>query len=184
MLLCDTGVLLAAGNMKDHHHAACLALVRAAEGPLLVPSPVLGEIGYLLQSRVGPHAEVTFLKSFGGNGFHVAEVEEGDISRIAELVEQYVGLPPRHRRCSHDRDRRAPKPRRGRDSGPQALQHCPPKACLRVQAPPRSTLKAPTHYAAFELLPARQPPNRPIIVATNCSSGGTRNDRRMSYPPP
>jgi hypothetical protein len=26
MLLCDTGVLLAAGNMKDHHHAACLAL--------------------------------------------------------------------------------------------------------------------------------------------------------------
>src|ERR1700756_5367071 len=75
MLLCDTGVLLAAGNVKDHHHAACLALMRAAEGPLLVPSPVLGEIGYLLQSRVGPHAEVTFLKSFGGNGFHVAEVE-------------------------------------------------------------------------------------------------------------
>ena len=93
MLLCDTGVLLAAGNMKDHHHAACLSLMRAAEGPLLVPSPVLGEIGYLLQSRVGPHAEVTFLKSFGGNGFHVAEVEEGDISRIAELVEQYVSLP-------------------------------------------------------------------------------------------
>jgi uncharacterized protein len=66
---------------------------RAAEGPLLVPSPVLGEIGYLLQSRVGPQAEVTFLKSFGGNGFHVAEVEEGDISRIVELVEQYVSLP-------------------------------------------------------------------------------------------
>ena len=77
MLLCDTGVLLAAGNVKDHHHAACLALMRAAAG----------------QSRVGPHAEVTFLKSFGGNGFHVAEVEEGDISRIAELVEQYVSLP-------------------------------------------------------------------------------------------
>ncbi|MGO9782139.1 MAG: type II toxin-antitoxin system VapC family toxin [Streptosporangiaceae bacterium] len=93
MLLCDTGVLLAAGNVKDHHHAACLAQMRAAEGPLLVPSPVLGEIGYLLQSRVGPHAEVTFLKSFGGNGFHVAEVEEGDISCIAELVEQYVSLP-------------------------------------------------------------------------------------------
>jgi predicted nucleic acid-binding protein len=100
MLLCDTGVLLAAGNVKDNHHSACLSLMRAAEGPLLVPSPVLGEIGYLLQSRVGllqsrvgPHAEVTFLKSFGGNGFHVAEVEEGDISRIAELVEQYLSLP-------------------------------------------------------------------------------------------
>ena len=31
MLLCDTGVLLAAGNVKDHHHAACVALMRAAE---------------------------------------------------------------------------------------------------------------------------------------------------------
>jgi predicted nucleic acid-binding protein len=94
MLLCDTGVLLAAGNVRDHYHAACLSLMRAAEGrPLLVPSPVLSEIGYLLQSRVGAHAEVTFLKSFSGNRFHVAEVEEGDISRIAELVEQYVSLP-------------------------------------------------------------------------------------------
>jgi uncharacterized protein len=93
MLLCDTGVLLAAGNVKDHHHDACLALLRGAEGPLLVPSPVLGEVGYLLQSRVGPHAEVTFLKSFDGNGFHVAEVTEVDIPRIAELVEKYVSLP-------------------------------------------------------------------------------------------
>jgi uncharacterized protein len=59
MLLCDTGVLLAAGNVKDHYHAACLSLMRDAEGPLLVPSPVLGEIGYLLQSRFGPRAEVT-----------------------------------------------------------------------------------------------------------------------------
>ena len=94
MLLCDTGVLLAAGNVEDDHHAACLTLMRAAEGPLLVPSPVLGEgtPAYLLHVCLGPHAEVTFLKSFGGNGFHVAEVEEGDIPRIAELVEQYVSL--------------------------------------------------------------------------------------------
>ena len=32
MLLGDTGVPLAAGNVKDHHHAACLSLMRAAEG--------------------------------------------------------------------------------------------------------------------------------------------------------
>ena len=29
MLLCDTGVLLAAGNVKDHYHAACLSLMRS-----------------------------------------------------------------------------------------------------------------------------------------------------------
>ena len=69
MLLCDTGVLLAAGNIKDRAHQACVGLLRQVEGPLLVPSPVLGEIGYLLQSRVGPRAEAAFLKSFGGDGF-------------------------------------------------------------------------------------------------------------------
>jgi uncharacterized protein len=65
MLLYDTGVLLAAGNVKDHAYRGCLRLLRHAEGPL-VPSPVLGEIGYLLQSRLGPQAEVAILGSFGG----------------------------------------------------------------------------------------------------------------------
>jgi predicted nucleic acid-binding protein len=45
VLLCDTGVLLAAGNVKDHARQACLRLLRHAEDPLLVPSPFPGEIG-------------------------------------------------------------------------------------------------------------------------------------------
>jgi predicted nucleic acid-binding protein len=93
MLLCDTGVLLAAGNVKDQAHPACVRLLRQAEGPLLVPSPVLGEVGYLLQSRVGPQAEVAFLNSFGGDGFHIAELEDQDIRRMAGLVQTYVDLP-------------------------------------------------------------------------------------------
>lgn len=56
VLLCDTGVLLAAGNVKDEHHHVCLKLLRQADGPLLVPAPVMGEIGYLLETRVGPQA--------------------------------------------------------------------------------------------------------------------------------
>ncbi|HEU5419607.1 MAG TPA: PIN domain-containing protein [Streptosporangiaceae bacterium] len=86
-------MLLAAGNVKDQAHQACVSLLRRADGPLLVPSPVLGEMGYLLQSRVGPHAEGTFLRSFGGDGFHVAELEGSDIERMAELVETYLDLP-------------------------------------------------------------------------------------------
>ncbi len=81
MLLCDTGVLLAAGNVKDQAHRACVRLLRQVDGPLLVPSPVLGEVGYLLQSRVGPQAEATFLNSFGGDGFHIAELADQDIRR-------------------------------------------------------------------------------------------------------
>lgn len=86
VLLCDTGDLLAAGNVKDEHHYACVKLLRQADGPLLVPAPVMGEIGYLLETRVGPQAEVSFLKSFGGDGFHIAQLENEDIPRLSELV--------------------------------------------------------------------------------------------------
>jgi uncharacterized protein len=58
-----------------------------------VPSPVLGEIGYLLQSRVGPRAEMTFLRSFGGEGFKVAGLQGTDIGRMAELVGTYLDRP-------------------------------------------------------------------------------------------
>ena len=58
-----------------------------------MPSPVLGEIGYLLQPRAGPQAEVTFLRSSGGDGFKVAELQGTDIGRMAELVETHLDLP-------------------------------------------------------------------------------------------
>jgi len=59
-----------------------------------VPSPVLGEIGYLLQSRAGPQAEVTFLRSFDGDGFKVAGLQGTGIGRMADAAETYLDLPP------------------------------------------------------------------------------------------
>ncbi|GGP92124.1 hypothetical protein GCM10010140_22400 [Streptosporangium pseudovulgare] len=93
MLLCDSGVLIAVGSKKDRHHHACLDLLRRTKGPILVPSPVLGEVGYYLTARVGPEAELNFLRSFGGNGFRLAELEDRDLVRMAELAQQYIGFP-------------------------------------------------------------------------------------------
>jgi hypothetical protein len=67
--------------------------LRHAEGPLLVLSPVLGEIGYLLQLRAGPQAEVTFLRSSGGDGFKVAGLQGTGIGRMAGLAETSLDLP-------------------------------------------------------------------------------------------
>jgi uncharacterized protein (DUF1330 family) len=72
--------------IQDHCH-------RAAPHP----EDVLREAHLVRKLDIGQaHTDVRgpgWVKSFGGNGFHVAEVEEGDISRIAELVEQHVSLP-------------------------------------------------------------------------------------------
>src|SRR5919197_666963 len=37
--------------------------------------------------------EVAFLKSFRGDGFQIAQLENDDIPRLTELVETYVDLP-------------------------------------------------------------------------------------------
>jgi uncharacterized protein len=65
----------------------------ASQGTTARAQPGAGRIGYLLQSRVGPHAEATFLRSFGGDGFHIAELEEQDLPRMAGLVDSYEDLP-------------------------------------------------------------------------------------------
>jgi predicted nucleic acid-binding protein len=45
MLLCDTGVLLAAGNSKDQAHRACVQLLRQAEGASLAKTPEARALG-------------------------------------------------------------------------------------------------------------------------------------------
>ena len=92
MLVCDTGVLVAAANVKDQQHEACARLLSRAAGPLLVPSPVIAEVCYLLESRRGSRTEASFLRSFE-DGLHLAEVTPADLSRMAELVSTYDDLP-------------------------------------------------------------------------------------------
>ncbi|MGW3369789.1 hypothetical protein ACWDOR_43455 [Streptosporangium canum] len=77
-------MLIVVGSKEDRHHHACLELLRRTKGPILVPSPVLGEVGCCLTARVGPEAEPNFLRSFGGNGFRLAELGGGDLVRVGE----------------------------------------------------------------------------------------------------
>ena len=55
--------------------------------------PVPGELGHLLQSRAGPQAEVTVLRSSGGDGFKVAGLQGTGTGRMAGLAETYLDLP-------------------------------------------------------------------------------------------
>ncbi|MFC0861526.1 type II toxin-antitoxin system VapC family toxin [Sphaerimonospora cavernae] len=88
-------MLIAAGDRHDKHYRPCVELLRHAKGPLLVPSPVLGEVGHFLSGRVGPEAELKFIESFGGNGFRVVELEPGDLPRVKELVRTSPMRPTR-----------------------------------------------------------------------------------------
>lgn len=96
MIVCDTGVLVAAADNRDDDHRACVDLLtglRLDRRRLLVPGTVLAETGYMLQEHIGPHAEVAFLKALTDGDFSYVELETTDLARAAELVEIYDDLP-------------------------------------------------------------------------------------------
>jgi uncharacterized protein len=61
--------------------------------PLIVPQLVIAEVAYLLESRIGPEAEVRFLGDLAAGNFTTDPVHAGDWIRIAELVAEYRDLP-------------------------------------------------------------------------------------------
>ena len=53
MIVWDTGPLFAAADADDRDHARCVELMRRTPPPLLMPAPVLAEVGYLLERERG-----------------------------------------------------------------------------------------------------------------------------------
>lgn len=93
MILWDTGPLLAAFDRADRHHAASADLISHTPPPLLVPAPVLTEVCYFLQERVGSAAEAAFLRSAAAREILLLHPEPADLDRAADLVDQYASFP-------------------------------------------------------------------------------------------
>ncbi|WP_256103441.1 type II toxin-antitoxin system VapC family toxin [Streptomyces sp. ODS05-4] len=93
MLVIDTGPVVAAANRKDDFHDASVRLLESHPGPLLLPSPLVAEIGYMLSSRAGTRAEADFLRDVADGVYELVPVTASDAARAADLVEQYANLP-------------------------------------------------------------------------------------------
>lgn len=93
MIVVDTGPVVAAANRKDDFHQASIDLLETAPGPLLLPSPLVAEIGYMLGSRAGAKVESGFLRDVAEGVYQVEPVTEADAHRAADLVEKYADLP-------------------------------------------------------------------------------------------
>ncbi len=92
-LIVDAGPLFAYIDRDDRHHQACLELLETHPGPLLVPTLVITEVTYLLETRLGAEAEVRFLADLAEGNLIAEPVVAGDWLRIAELVAMYQDLP-------------------------------------------------------------------------------------------
>ena len=93
MIVIDTGPIVAMANRRDHDHERCTKLLTTHDGPLLLPEPLLTEIGYMLSTRAGAQAEANFLRDVADGIYQLISLDRDDLRRAADLVEQYSKLP-------------------------------------------------------------------------------------------
>jgi predicted nucleic acid-binding protein len=91
-LLVDTGVLYALADRRDAWHARVRKYLLAHPATLLAPVTILPEVAYLLRDRIGPDAEVAFVRSIANGELGVEGLQPADLSRAEELMETYRDL--------------------------------------------------------------------------------------------
>jgi uncharacterized protein len=141
MLILDAGPIYAAADARDRNHRSCIELIAGASAPLLVPELVVTEVAYLLQDRMGAHAEVAFGKSVAEGEVVVEPVLESEWDRIVELMEQYRDLPLGIV-----------------DASVVALAERHAASEIATLDRRHFTVVRPKHVAAFTLLPSRREP--------------------------
>jgi predicted nucleic acid-binding protein len=92
-VVADTGVLYALVDASDAWHDRVIAWWRSQSTGVVVPVTVLPEVCYLLQTRIGPAAEIAFVQAVAEGEFTVEPAEPEDLERAAALMDKYSDLP-------------------------------------------------------------------------------------------
>ncbi|WP_462288098.1 type II toxin-antitoxin system VapC family toxin [Nostocoides sp.] len=161
-MLIDTGPLVAAALTGDRHHRESIDLFTAANlagEPLLVPAPVVSEVGYLIEREAGPRAEAAFAQSLAEEQFEVIDLLPTDWSRVAELPANVRRPPARHRGRLRGCRCRAPEDRRDRHTGSPTLHDC--------QAESHRCVRTPAGLTGCESCPMRP---APVVTLTTSAS--------------
>lgn len=91
-LLLDTSGLLAALFEDQRQHEACAAVLREAEGPLILSPFVLAELDYLIQKYAGVDAEMAFLEELERGAYELADYPQAMIADTRRMVLRYRDL--------------------------------------------------------------------------------------------
>lgn len=92
-VVADTGALYALVDAGDVWHARVTTWWRSNSSAIVIPVTVLPEICSLLQTRIGPAAELAFVQGLAEDEFTVEPTESEDFVRAASLIDQYADLP-------------------------------------------------------------------------------------------
>jgi predicted nucleic acid-binding protein len=88
-LILDTSVVFAALDRDDAFHEPARGLIESSVEMLVVPSPAVPEIDYLLNQRIGPGAAIAFVDDIIAGAFVVEELGFEDYPRVREVMDRY-----------------------------------------------------------------------------------------------
>ncbi|HSR52785.1 MAG TPA: PIN domain-containing protein [Acidobacteriota bacterium] len=88
-LVADTGPLYALADAGDPEHEATRKFLESRPQTLIVPSPVVPEVCYLLHKHLGEKAERLFQASLLNEELILENPSRQDLARVLEILEQY-----------------------------------------------------------------------------------------------
>ena len=88
-LIIDTGVIYALADRKDGWHAVAVSFMSDFSGRLFVPSTVVPEACYLLNTYLGQDAEIGFVLALVNREMVIEHSTTQDLARISELLKKY-----------------------------------------------------------------------------------------------
>lgn len=92
-LLIDSGFLFATLDRSDSNHKRVAELLsNLPEEDLILPTPVLVEVTYLLSAKLGHKQMCQFIATLEGSPIQFEAIAKSDIRRIYELLNQYSDL--------------------------------------------------------------------------------------------
>lgn len=89
-LILDTGPLYASLDRADRDHGRCRELIEGIGERLIVPSPVLPEVDYLVAQRLGAGPMVALLADIVDGAYLVEDLGAEDYPRVRELMDRYA----------------------------------------------------------------------------------------------
>lgn len=91
-LIADSGAIFGLYDRRDRHYRALRRSIEKEPGPVLVSTAILGEIDYLLRTKLGIPAELDFLDDVLSSEFMLEPFTTNDLSRARNLIERYRTL--------------------------------------------------------------------------------------------
>jgi uncharacterized protein len=93
MVITDTGFWVALASEDDVYHAQAQNVLDRLQEPLITTWCVATEACYLLLTRIGNHAQVSFMNNLFNGGLQIFDLQPIHIQRMTQLMERYADLP-------------------------------------------------------------------------------------------